>query len=224
MKLCNATIRPGTVRSVAGDGTIKANAPGLFNEVDSIDLLPPIMPFFMGSNANSYSKPLPFEEVWIINFTDNPRQLYWFRKDRNTSKNIPFCEQHVEVVCNKDVNGEWCTIYFSDGSGWVIGKGDSVINITANGEIVLTNGLPYRCIEINSENISIGSKGKSSHPVAFGDKTENALMEIINLFSKIQFTSMLNPHTAPIGTIIATSIEPLAAAVSQISSDNVTVE
>ena len=166
MKLINGTIRPGTVLSVLENGNIKASAPGLFSFTDEVDKLPPIMPWFMGSNSKSFSKVKEYDEVWIMNFSDNPLQLYWLRKDDIDCPNIPMNDDNVEILCNRNVNGEWCSIYFSDGSGWVISKGGSSIKIKADGSIVLSNGI-NRCIDINGSNISIGSEGKSAHPAAY---------------------------------------------------------
>ena len=116
MKLHKAIIRPGNVMEVLENGVIKASAPGLFSFSDDPAKLPPIMPWQIGSNCNSFSKPKLYENIWIMNFLDNPRQLYWFRKDRvSDNSNINITEENVEILCNRDVNGEWATIYFSDG-------------------------------------------------------------------------------------------------------------
>ena len=97
MKLFKATIRPGTVREVLENGAVKATAPGLFSFEDDINNMPPIMPWQIGSNCNSFSKPKVYDDIWIMNFADNPRQLYWFRKDRiENNKNIPITEENVE--------------------------------------------------------------------------------------------------------------------------------
>ena len=133
MKLSKGTIRPGTVLEVLEDGCIKATAPGLFSVADDPSMMPPIMPWFIGHNSNAFSKPKQYDDVWILNFADNPRQLYWFRKDTlfdnnelviPDSENKVVDEENVEIICNKDIGGDWATIYFSDGSGWVIGQGN----------------------------------------------------------------------------------------------------
>ena len=85
MKLLKGTIRPGQVLEVFENGDIKASAPGLFSFSDDPAKMPPIMAWQIGSNCNSFSKPLVNDDVWIMNFEDNPRQLYWFRKDKITN-------------------------------------------------------------------------------------------------------------------------------------------
>ena len=109
MKLNKGTMRPGTVLEVLDNGIIKASAPGLFSFVEDPALLPPIMPWFIGSNSNSFSKVNKYDEVWILNFSDNPQQLYWFRKDPVTDNNelcVPGTEnsimqdENVEIICN----------------------------------------------------------------------------------------------------------------------------
>jgi hypothetical protein len=225
MKLSKATIRPGTVLKVLENGVIKASAPGLFAFVDDPEKMPPIMPWFIGHNSNAFSQPKVYDDVWIMNFADNPRQLYWFRKDEvSENDNIPMGEENVEVLCNRDIDGEWCTIYFSDGSGWVIGKGESIIQIRPNGSILLTNGQPNRCIDINGKNISIGKADESQHPAACGDAVEDALMSICSLLNEIGAQAMLNPHTVLIGTALLKQLPKIINKIPNISSQHVTIE
>jgi hypothetical protein len=225
MKLSRATIRPGTVLEVLENGAIKASAPGLFAFVDDPNKMPPIVPWFIGHNSNAFSQPKVYDDVWIMNFADNPRQLYWFRKDEMTdNSNIPMTEENVEVICNRDVNGEWCTIYFSDGSGWVIGKGESIIKIRPDGSILLTTGQPNRCIDINGKNISIGSEGKSSHPAAYGDAIEETLMSLCSLLNEIGIQAMANPYTMAIGTSLLRKLPNVINKISDVSSQHVTID
>ena len=118
MKLHKGTIRPGTVREILENGIIKASAPGLFSFTDDTTKMPPIMPWQIGGNSGAFSKVKLYDEVWIMNFTDNPRQLYWFRKDSiSMNENLLDTinnESNVEIVCNRNIAGDWCSIYFSD--------------------------------------------------------------------------------------------------------------
>ena len=225
MKLNKGTIRPGVVVEVLDGGKIRAAAPGLFAYVDDTTKLPPRMPWFIGHNANAFSQPKPYDDVWILNFADNPRQLYWFRKDNPTlCENIPTEEENVEVLCNKEVGGEWCTIYFSDGSGWVIGKGESVIKIRPDGSILLTNNLPNRCIDINGKNISIGSEGESAHPAAYGDEIESILQSLCLLLNDVGIKALANPYTTAIGSSIFAKLPSIINKISNVSSQNVTID
>jgi hypothetical protein len=226
MKISKGTIRPGTVLEVLENGIIKATAPGLFNVIDEPAKLPPIMPWFIGSNSNSFSKLKRYDEVWIMNFLDNPRQLYWFRKDKikDNNENIPRSEENVEIICNREVGGEWCSIYFSDGSGWVISKGESIIKIRPDGTILLDTGLDNRCIDINGKNISIGSEGKSAHPAAYGDTTVEVLTSICSLLSKVATAALPTPFTAAIGSTIMTSLPGIMSKIPDIQSEHVTID
>lgn len=226
MKLANGTIRPGVVVDVLGGGEIKATAPGLFNRMDDPAFLPPIMPWFIGNNANSYSQPRLFDEVWILNFDDNPLQLFWFRKDYplDNWENIPMNGRNVEVVCNRDIGGEFASLYFSDGSGWVISKGGSMIRINANGDIVLTTGANNRAIAISNNGISLGSANGSAHPVACGDGVEDILTALCTLFNGIAKTALSNPHTAAIGTELMTKLPAISDMIPNVSSQHVTVD
>lgn len=224
MKLFKGTIRPGIVRAILDNGNIKASAPGLFSH-DDIENMPPIMPWFIGGNSGEFSKLKELDDVWIMNFSDNPLQLYWFRKDRiENNTNIPLNEENVEILCNREVGGEWCTIYFSDGSGWVIGKGESKIQINKDGDIILSNGFPNRCIDINASGISIGSKGESSHSAAYGDEIEKIMYSLCSMLSNVAQTAITNPHTAAIGTTILSNISSVTSKISNISSSHVTID
>lgn len=228
MKLFNGTIRPGIVTEVLGNGVIKASAPGLFNFSDDPNMAPPIMPWFIGCNSHTYSQPKVYDDVWIMNFSDNPRQLYWFRKDRvedqdNLGTEI-LTEKNVEILCNRDVAGEWCTIYFSDGSGWVIAKGESIIQIRADGSIVLDIDMDKRCIDINPTGISIGSYGKSSHTAAYGDEVVKAFKAIVAGLKQIQMTAAAFPPTAHMAASIGGTCTLIEECLPRIESPHVTLE
>ena len=236
MKLHKGTIRPGTVREVLDNGVIKASAPGLFSFDDDPALMPPIMPWFIGHNTNAYSSPKLYDDVWIINFTDNPRQLYWFRKDRITDNiNIVNAdnatilsgdakEENVEILCNREVGGDWATIYFSDGSGWIISKGASKVQIRPDGSILLTNNTPHRDIEIAADAIRLGTAEKSNRPVAYGDAVETSFMTLVSILSNVAKTALANPYTMPIGTTLMTSLAQLSQAVPEISSPHIKID
>lgn len=236
MKLSRGTIRPGTVLEVLENGVIKASAPGLFSFVDDPAKLPPIMPWQIGGNCNSFSQPKQYDEVWIMNFADNPLQLYWFRKDNislcdnlkepndDINAPAPLTEQNVEILCNREVGGEWATIYFSDGSGWVIGKGESIIQINPKGHIMLTTGFPNRCIDINGKNISIGSADVSAHPAAYGDAVTDVLFELCKLLQQTSIAAMGNPYTTAIGTKLMQGLPSITSKIPNIMSTNVTID
>lgn len=225
MRLSEGTIRPGTVLEVLENGCIKASAPGLFNFADDPNLMPPIMPWFIGSNSNTYSQPKQYDDVWIMNFDDNPRQLYWFRKDKVTDNtNLPITEENIEILCNRDVAGEWCTIYFSDGSGWIISKGESIIQIRPDGSIQLNTGMDKRCIDITPACISLGSEGKSSHPAAYGDVVAEIFMSILATLKQVQMAATPNPYTAAIGTVLTASLPVIESKIPALVSSHVTLE
>ena len=225
MRLSEGTIRPGTVMEVLENGTIKASAPGLFNFSDDPNLMPPIMPWFIGCGSNTYSQPKPYDEVWIMNFEDNPRQLYWFRKDKvSDNTNLPIGEENIEILCNRDVAGEWCTIYFSDGSGWIISKGESIIQIRPDGSIQLNTGMDKRCIDITPACISLGSEGKSSHPAAYGDVVANIFMAILATLKQVQMAATPNPYTAAIGSVLTASLPAIESKIPGLVSSHVTLE
>jgi hypothetical protein len=225
MKLFKGTIRPGKVMEVLENGVIKASSPGLFSFTDDPEKLPPIMPWQIGSNCNNFSQPLVYDEVWIMNFADNPRQLYWFRKDTiSNNKNIDLTEENVEILCNRNMDGEWATIYLSDGSGWIISKGESVIQIRPDGTIQLNIGFKHRVIDIKQEGISLGSENKSAHQAAYGDVVVEVLTALTALLRQIQMVSMPNPYTAAIGTAIMSSLPMIESKIPGIVSTHVSLD
>lgn len=233
MKLHRGTIRPGTVLQVLDDGLIKASAPGLFSFTEDLEKMPPIMPWFIGNTSNAFSKLKQYDEVWIMNFSDNPQQLYWFRKDNITNNNellIPDTdkrvvdEENVEILCNRDVKGDLCTIYFSDGSGWVISKGESIVQIKADGTIRLSIGLDNRCIDINGKNISIGSPDESAHPAAYGDNVADLLFSLCILLNSVALKAVSNPYTIAIGTELLQKLPAIIDKIPNISSQHVTID
>lgn len=224
MNLMSGTMRPGIVRTTLLNGSIKVAAPGLFSITDDIDLLPPVMPWFVG-NSNSYSQPKVGDEVWVLSFSDNPLQLYWFKKEAdNNLENIPMHCREIEVICNRETDNGWATIYFTDGSGWVIGNGETKLILAADGSIVMTTGMPNRCIHVNEQNISLGSLYNSSHSAAYGDVVEEILNSLCVLLGSIGMSAVANPYTSFIGNTIIQNLPKISNRIADISSKHVTID
>lgn len=225
MKLINATIRPGVIVQVLENGNIKASVPGLFSSQDDPELLPAITPFFIGSYSNAYTQPTELDEVWIINFVDNPQQLYWFRKDNYIENNKEILqEENVEIICNRESGVGWATIYFSDGSGWVIKKDDSKFQIRSDGSLVMQMNWPNRTIDINSDGISLGLEGKSNHKAAYGDQLELFCEELLGLLKKVALSASMNPYTAKIGMDLNAGVPTLQNMIGKLTSSHVTLQ
>lgn len=225
MKWGNATMRPATVLKVVDTkGTIKVEAPGLFSITDDPDKLPPVYPLFLG-HKNEFSSPVESEEVWVINFTDNDQQLYWVRKDNldDDKKLLVDDEGDIDILVNRDVNGSWGTLYFSDGSGWVMSRDKSKININADGDIIIQHPNPNRTIAINSDNISLGNAdGKSSHTGTFADELIPILNSITQQFKLLKTALKTSPYTIPASECI--NVAMWEDKISKIESKNVTLE
>lgn len=142
MRLSSGTLRPGKILEVLENGRIKASAPGLFMEEDK-DNIPPIYPFFelSAQHANSYSTPVVGDEIWLLNQSDNPEQLYWFRKDNHVENNKALFDEggstNVEILCNRSSEVGLATLYFSDGSGWILRRDQSFLQLAPDGSIQL---------------------------------------------------------------------------------------
>lgn len=227
MKLSKATLRPGNVLEVLDGYKIKAQAPGLFTSEDSLEDLPPIMPWPGGVNTGAWSEPEPGQEVWILNLTDNPAELFWFRKDRleNGSGAAPATYeevQNVEVLCDREIGpGQWATIYFSDGTGWIIRNGSVQIQLADKG-IVLDAGSYGRKIEINEEGIHLGG-GFLEEPAVLGTKLQQVLENIYATLDAVANAASMNMMTAPIGSVIKARTMFSDTMVANITSSTVLV-
>ena len=224
MKLSNAILRPGKVLEVVDtNGTIKVSAPGLFSDQDDPKLLPPVTPLLL-FHSNQYSTPIVGNEVWVLNFTDNTQQLYWFRKDNYVENNLDIQEEtNVEILCNKESGMGWATIYFSDDSGWYIRNDQTFIQLDPDGNIKLKHPSAHRCIDINSNNISIGSEGESAHPACLGDETADILWKIYMTFNAIKVASAANPFTAHLSAAI-NMVDDWSGDIPYVKSQHVTID
>lgn len=197
MRLGSGTLRPGVILEVLENGKIKASAPGLFSSAD-VALIPPIMPFWelIGGHANTFSTPIVGDEVWVLNMSDNPLQLYWFRKDPHIDHNKEIFEEagteNVEILCNRESKLGYATLYFADGTGWILRNDDSRLQIYPDGHIELGMNWPHRTIRIDSKSISLGD---GEHPACFGDETANILLKICGLLQALGKAASTSPYT-----------------------------
>lgn len=204
MKLLEGILRPGSVLEVLEGGKIKASSPGLFAAIDK-DLNPPILPFWelIGSHSNAFSTPIIGDEVWILNMKDNPMQLYWFRKDNHLDNNKEILNEtgitNVEILCNRESGVGYASLYFSDGTGWVLKNDDSRLQIFPDGHIELGMNWPHRSITIDPKSIRLGD---GAHPACYGDETADILMKICGLLQALGSIASTNPYTAMLGPIL----------------------
>jgi hypothetical protein len=223
MKLANAILRPAKVIEVLDGGKIRAMVPGLFPE-EFKDKLPPIYPFFT-NHSNSFSEPKVYEDVWVLNFPDNPLDLHWFRKDNHVEVDKEILQgKNVEVLCNREAGMGYAQIYFTDGTGWIIRNEESIIQIRKDGSIMLQMDWPHRTIDINSDNISLGSEGQSSHPAALGDKTQDSITAICGLLNAVSTVAKTNPYTMMISTTIDSLLPGIKSSIGPIASKHVTLD
>lgn len=227
MRLSNGQIRPGRVVATSITGEIKAVVPGLFSDQDEPSLLPPIYPFFV-SNENSFSKVNINDSVWVIFFSDNPYELFYFRRnDNNKSLNSILEKEYkkVEVIASmNNGRGSYAQLFFTDGRGWIIRNGDSVISIESDGSIVLDGGMPNRQISIDSNSISLGSRGGSAEPAVLGDKLVDTLNKLNRVLLAVESAANTSPYTTWIAKAISTTQPDFQESISLVKSLNVTLD
>lgn len=229
MDFKNATMRPGRVVEVLGGGKIRASVPGLFNKQDGTNL-PILSQFTMGGGSNAYSAPNLCDEIWVLNDPSNPESLYWFRKDKSDSKNFEEAgidvgdSKNVEILCNRETDTGWATLMFSDGTGWVVRNDEVMMILGKDGDIVMSTGDAHRTISISEKCISLGTEGKSAHPAAYADKTEDAIDKIALIFKNIRNICENLQMLAPISVAIGMLPEEVESLGEDISSTNVFID
>lgn len=233
MKLIHATIRPGKVLEIIEDGAgaIKASAPGLFTDADGTDVLPPVYPWPFGHHANSYSCPKVGESIWVISFSDNALQLHWVRKDDfpENLKDLPLTDeaQNLEVVVNREFeDSKWATLYFSNGDGWMMKKGeDGLINIREDGSILLQFGEDddKRIIDICKDSISLGKKGGSEKHAMLYEEWEEWANKMVEDINKLATAAAANPYTINLQSPFQMMAQDLQGKINPIKSNHVTI-
>lgn len=205
----NGTLRPGRITEVLENGNVRVDAPGLFARADG-EANPPIMPFF-GWHANTYTEPQVHQEVWVMNFSDNPLQLFWFRKDSDRLKHNADLEQetNVEILCNRETPGGYASIYFSDGTGWVIAAGDNSLTITPDGDMTLKSD----SIVCDCDMMKLGSEDSNKN-IALAEDVEDVCHVIKAGMEQLSLTCSSLVLLAPLKGIfenMATNISEILA-------------
>ena len=221
-------MRPGKVMQVLEKGRIKASAPGLFSDQEDPDNLPPVYPL-LGMHANAFSSVKKDDEVWVLNFRDNDKQLHWIRKDNynNCIENFPTTDeaQNVEVIVNREYgDSTWATIYFSNGDGWVIKEDDSIINIKSDGSILLKSKYDKGIVDLNDRGVSIGAEGAASDNAMLYSQWDKWLKnDLCGLLTSFSTTLKANPYTVPAGLSLDALIPKLMNSGMNIKSNYVTI-
>lgn len=225
MELRYIDIRPGKVLQVVDNyGTIKASCVGVFSEEDDPEKLPPIIPFFKTSST-SYCSPHEGDDinVWINKI--NPQELYYTFQGsvkKNNESELEYGSEDTEILSrHKSDEGDSSIIYAKE-SGWSIKDKDSGITISNDGGVEIQQGDYRYCVSVSDSGIVLSDK-KTNHtePAVLGDKLEDVLNSIVNMFDTIQQAATGNPYTSPIGGAIGSQISMLKQQVKQIKAKNV---
>ena len=236
MEFAEGRMRPGVVRKVEDGGIIKASVPGLFSVEDPPEKLPPIRMFPCGA-ANSITQVKELDEVWVLNFEDNPAELYWIRKDdqedaENNRKALDDTDNEkikpgksAEVIFNKNDGGSQTALYASQESGTVLKKDDAYVQFDADGNINMGIGYPARDIKISKECIEIGagSSAGKPQPTVLGNNLEKVLNDVVEALATIQGAAKKNPYTMQIALCLEPCILKLQNETNSILSSNVKI-
>lgn len=223
MNLMHGTIRPGTILSVFENGNVVASSPGLFSSQDQANL-PPIMPWWQlcGIHSNGFSQPKVGDEIWILHCKDNPRQMFWFRKDDKDKANAEIIKEgNVEVLCNREAGLGYATIYFSDGSGWVIRNDESRLQIFPDGHIELGMKAPHRTIRIDNDAICLGD---GEYSAVYGEELVDILSKFCGMLQAVASAAKTNPYTISMGNIMTPQLKELEGMIPGILSTHIKLD
>jgi hypothetical protein len=227
MVLSQAHIRPGLVREIVDEnGVVKVSCCGLFSDQDDPELLPPVYQFPLGG-ANNFSSPKVDDEIWVLFFDDNPMELFYIRKDKfpeHLQKILGSDYKECEVLASRELSSGMIQIYFTDGEGWIIRNVDSVINMRADGSILLDTGSAHRKIDICDNSISLGSEGGSAHTAAYGDKVVKSLKMLNTILNTVAMAGKLTPFTIGMSTAIDALRPMFEQSIEEIESQHVTLD
>lgn len=230
MELDRCFLRPGIVVEIVDKkGTIKATSPGLFSVEDDHELLPPILPWFQGSNS-SYSSPLVGDVVWILHDRSNTQLFHYIRFNRlddSVSKMLEESEdENIEVIFSRDTSKGLYQLFFSDGTGIKLLRDNSYICIKPNGDIDIVTENSRRSISLSGDSICLGADSENAKSVqthvAYGERVEDCLNTINSILKQLQSLATANPYTSALKPAFAT-LPKLESQISKITSDEVRV-
>lgn len=220
---------PGTVVQVVDKekGIVKCTAPSMFSVDDDPEVLPPIIPFAPSGHLGSVSTPEEGDLVWIVVDNSNSQMIYYIRRyaipDELSNIDSP---REVFFVRN-DENGLY-QLYWSSGDGIRLMKDGSSIRITPAGDIDIIKEGMNRAISISADSICIGKESSEAGSVdthaAYGERVEEALEEIYNIFTRMYAVTAPSPYTNPISNILTPQmLAPLSSKISKITSQDVKI-
>lgn len=176
------------------------------------------MPWNTG-NSNSYTAPRVGDQVWVANFSDNPMQLYWVRKDDRVLNKALESQSNVEVVCNRETGLGNAAIYYTDEQGWMIQNGDTFITLPPNGGVEI-NG---EQIILNTERINIGNTEDATHPAVLGDELQKVLIAIQAALATVQQSASCNAYTVAIANALGSQPMRIKNMIDNITSSSLTI-
>jgi hypothetical protein len=105
---------------------------------------------------------------------------------------------NVEILCNRESGVGYASLFFSDGTGWMLRNDDSRLQIFPDGHIELGMNWPHRTITIDPNSIRLGD---GAHPAAYGDEVANILMKICGLLQNAAKAAKTTPYTMALAPI-----------------------
>lgn len=228
MKLIAGEIRPGVVVEVCDNvGTIRAAVPGYFSFEDDPSLLPPIFPFLKMS-PTQFAKPAVGDNVWVLTFSDNPQELfYFFQGDvRNTAMDVLEGDhQDVEILLKHKSGTSWAQLFFSDGTGWILQNDGSRIEISPSGTINIVASGDHAAISVGSHGVALGvENSRATEPAVLGNQLMKCLKGLADGLQEVAKAANANPYTIGLAPPLFSAFGKFESAIGDICSDYVTLE
>ncbi len=131
----------------------------------------------------------------------------------------------IDVLVCRDGKNTTFQLYASDGTGWILSTGGTVLNINTDGSVSLSTQWSHRGVSVSDSSISLGpASGDAAEPAVLGDKMTDYVDKIDTLLEDIQKAASASPYTKQIETTIQAEIGDIKDAAARICSDNVRID
>lgn len=227
MDLSDYELLPGVVCSVKDDehlGRIKATVPG-YESPDNMKVkaMPWVYPMTMTGTYQGFTKLVEGCKVWVlINKTNKYERWWWpfFELNPNT-KEIVDPYDNTEVLISRDVGGNNIYIYYTDGHGIMLSVGETKVNITSNGAVIIQDANGGH-INVNGGAVYLNCDG-GDQLVPKGNKLQSVCQSFAGKLEQAGSKASNNPYTSALGTDLMKLAQEFNSDLNDILTENVYV-